>query len=226
MKRIGIMLSATLLFSGAAAQAADLNWNSSPGNIYSATPASDWSGFYAGINAGYGWGSLTRDPVGVGVDIEDNTDGFQFGGQVGYNMDMGGFVIGAEADLQWANLGHSEDIAGIGSFDSTVDFYGTIRGRAGMTFGPVMPYVTGGFAAGRGSASITDASNVVTSQSGNHIGWTVGAGMEAKATDNITFKAEYLYVNLGTQNYNGLAIGNTDITQNFSVVRAGVNYKF
>lgn len=226
MKRIGIMLSATLLFSGAAAQAADLNWNSGPGNIYSATPASDWTGFYAGINAGYGWGSLTRDPVGGGVDIEDNTDGFQFGGQAGYNMDMGGFVIGAEADLQWSNLGHSEDIAGTGSFDSTVDVYGTIRGRAGMTFGPVMPYVTGGFAAGRGSASITDARNVVTSQSANHVGWTVGAGMEAKATDNITFKAEYLYVNLGTQNYDFPAIGNTDMTQNFSVVRAGVNYKF
>ena len=226
MKRIGIMLSATLLLSGTAAHAADLNWNSSPSSIYSATPASDWTGFYAGINAGYGWGNLTRDPVAGGPNIENNTDGFQFGGQAGYNMDMGGFVLGAEADLQWTNLGYSEDIAGIGSFESSMDFYGPIRGRAGITFGAVMPYVTGGFAAGRGSASITDPGNVVTSQSANHVGWTVGAGLEAKATDNITFKAEYLYTNLGTQNYNGLAIGNTDITHNFSVVRAGINYKF
>jgi outer membrane immunogenic protein len=225
MKRIGIMLSATLLLSGSAL-AADLNWNGGSSTIYSPTPASGWSGFYAGINGGYGWGTLTREPAAGGPEVETNSNGWQLGGQAGYNMDMGGFVVGAEADLQWANIGYSEDIPGVGSFDSSIDFYGTIRGRAGMSFGAVMPYVTGGFAAGRGSASITDAGNVVTSQSANHIGWTVGGGLEAKATENITFKAEYLYTNLGTQTYNGLPVGNTDITHNFSVVRAGLNYKF
>jgi outer membrane immunogenic protein len=226
MKRIGIMLSATLLLSGAAAHAADLNWNSSPGNIYSATPASDWSGFYAGVNAGYGWGSTTSELTVGGPEIENNSDGFQFGGQVGYNMDMGGLVVGAEADLQWASIGYSEDIAGGSVSESNIDVYGTIRGRAGMSFGAVMPYVTGGFAAGRGTTSITDPRNVVTSQSANHVGWTVGAGLEAKATDNISVKAEYLYTNLGTQTYSGLPGGDTDVTQNFSVVRAGLNYKF
>ncbi|WP_108398226.1 outer membrane protein [Devosia submarina] len=226
MKRIGIMLSAALLLSGAAAHAADLNWNSSPGNIYSATPASDWSGFYAGVNAGYGWGSTTSEPTGGGPEIDNNSDGFQFGGQVGYNMDMGGFLVGAEADLQWANIGYSEDIPGGSVSESNIDVYGTIRGRAGMTFGAVMPYVTGGFAAGRGTTSITNASNVVTSQSANHVGWTVGAGLEAKASDNITVKAEYLYTDLGAQTYSGLPGGDIDVTQNFSVVRAGLNYKF
>ncbi|HEY0032717.1 MAG TPA: outer membrane protein [Devosia sp.] len=225
MKRIGIMLSATLLLSSAV-NAADLNWNSGPSTIYSPTPATGWSGFYAGINGGYGWGTLTREPAGGGPQVETNTDGFQLGGQAGYNMDMGAFVLGAEADLQWSNIGYSEDIPGVGSFESSIDFFGTIRGRAGMSFGAVMPYITGGFAAGRGSASVTDPANVVTSQSANHIGWTVGGGLEAKATENITFKAEYLYVNLGTQTYNGLPTGNADVTQNFSVVRAGLNYKF
>lgn len=225
MKRIGIMLSTTLLLSGAAT-AADLNWNSGPSTIYSPSPASDWSGFYAGVNAGYGWGTLTREPAGGGVETKNNSDGFQFGGQAGYNMDLGGFVVGAEADLQWANIGYTEDIPGVGSFDSKIDFFGTIRGRAGVTFGAVMPYVTGGFAAGRGSTSVTNATNVVTSQSANHVGWTIGGGLEAKATDNITFKAEYLYTNLGAQTYNGLSVGNTDIAHDFSVVRAGINYKF
>ena len=225
MKRIGIMLSATLLLSSAV-YAADLNWNSGPSTIYSPTPATGWSGFYAGINGGYGWGTLTREPAGGGPQVETNTDGFQLGGQAGYNMDMGAFVLGTEADLQWSNIGYSEDIPGVGSFESSIDFFGTIRGRAGMSFGAVMPYITGGFAAGRGSASVTDPANVVTSQSANHIGWTVGGGLEAKATENITFKAEYLYVNLGTQTYNGLPTGNADVTQNFSVVRAGLNYKF
>ncbi|WP_108462883.1 outer membrane protein [Devosia naphthalenivorans] len=225
MKRFGIMLSTTLLLSGAAS-AADLNWNSGTSSIYSPTSVSDWSGFYAGVNGGFAWGTLTSEDAAGGPETENNSDGFQFGGQAGYNMDMGGFVIGAEADLQWANIGYTEDLPGIGSFESNIDFYGTIRGRAGMAFGAVMPYVTGGFAAGRGTSSVTDAGNVVTSQTANHIGWTVGAGLEAKATDNITFKAEYLYTDLGTQTYNGLPVGNTDVTHNFSVVRAGLNYKF
>jgi len=225
MKRLGILLSLTLL-AATAASAADLGWNSGPSPLYSPTPASGWSGFYAGINGGYGFGSATRQPAGGGAQTTSNTGGWQLGGQAGYNFDAGGFVVGTEADLQWSNIGYSEDIAGVGSFTSGVDFYGTIRGRAGMSFGEVMPYVTGGFAAGRGSASVTNGGGVVTSQSATHTGWTLGAGLEARATSNITIKAEYLYVDLGSQTYNGLPLGNIDVNQRFGVVRAGINYKF
>lgn len=225
MNRQAISLAAFLLLSGAA-HAADLGWNSGASPIYSPTPATGWSGFYAGINGGYGWGTLTREPAGGGAETQNNTSGWNLGGQAGYNMDLGGFVIGAEADLQWSNIGYSEDIAGTGTFKAGMDYFGTVRGRAGMSFGSVMPYVTGGLAAGRGTASVTDAGNVVTSQSAGHLGWAVGGGLEAKATENITFKAEYLYVDLGTQTYNGLPVGDIDVTQRFSVIRAGVNYKF
>ncbi|MCS6758428.1 MAG: hypothetical protein MO852_04660 [Candidatus Devosia euplotis] len=47
--------------------------------------------------------------------------------------------------------------------------------------------------------------------------------MEARVTEQISLKAEYLYVDLGTKFYNGLPVGNQDITQRFSVLRAGVN---
>jgi outer membrane immunogenic protein len=91
-----------------------------------------------------------------------------------------------------------------------------------------MPFVTAGLAAGRGTASVTNGVGVTTSQSATHMGWTVGAGLEAQATENISIKAEYLYVDLGTQAYSGLpaGVGNIDATQRFSVVRAGLNYKF
>lgn len=225
MKRQAISLATFLLLS-ATAHAADLGWNSGTSPVYSPTPASGWSGFYAGINGGYGWGTLTREPAGGGAETQNNSGGWNLGGQAGYNMDFGGFVLGAEADLQWSGIGYDEEIPGTGTFKAGMDYYGTVRGRAGMSFGTVMPYITAGFAAGRGSASLTDGGNVVTSQSATHTGWTVGGGLEAKATDNITFKAEYLYVDLGTQTYNGLPVGDLDVTQRFSVVRAGVNYKF
>jgi len=125
-------------------------------------------------------------------------------------------------------FGFDRDVVGCLGFEAGIDMFGTVRGRAGMSFGQVMPYVTGGFAAGRGTASLTNGAGVTTSQSATHMGWTLGAGLEAQATDNISIKAEYLYVDLGTQTYNGLPapIGNQDVTQRFSVVRAGINYKF
>ena len=226
MKRLGIMLSAILL-SATAGHAADLGWNSGASPIYSPSPASGWSGFYAGVSGGYGWGTATVAPA-PGAQASNGTGGWSLGGQAGYNMDMGGFILGAEGDLQWSNIGFSEDIPGVGSFKTGIDFYGTLRGRAGMAFGQVMPYVTGGIAAGRGTANLTNPGGVTTSQSATHMGWTAGVGLEAQATSNISIKAEYLYVDLGTQAYNGLpaGIGNIDVTQRFSVVRAGLNYKF
>ena len=225
MKRQALSIVALLLLS-TAAQAADLGWNSGTSPVYSAAPASSWEGFYAGVNAGYGWGTLTRQPTTGGVKTDDNSGGWQFGGQAGYNMDFGGVVFGGEADIQLASIGHERDLGAAGKQKSGMDVYGTVRARAGMTFGAVMPFVTAGFAAGRGTASLTDPTNVVTSQSANHVGWTVGAGLEAQATEQISLKAELLYVDLGTQTYNGLPGGGQDITQRFGVVRAGLNYRF
>jgi outer membrane immunogenic protein len=223
MKRFGALLAATMLLT-TVAQAADLGWNSGTSTMYTPAPVADWSGFYAGINGGFGRGTTLIDPAG-GAESEDNNGGWVLGGQVGYNADMGGFVIGGEADLQWSNIGYSDDLGGGDTFEANTDFFGTIRARGGVTFGQVMPYVTAGLAVGRGTASISD-DDVTTSRSATHYGWTAGVGLEAKATDNISFKAEFLYVDLGEQPYDGLPGGDLDVTQRFGVVRAGLNYKF
>ena len=60
MKRQAISL-ATLLLLSSAANAADLGWNSGTSPVYSPTPATGWSGFYAGVSGGYGWGTVIRD---------------------------------------------------------------------------------------------------------------------------------------------------------------------
>jgi outer membrane immunogenic protein len=228
MKHVAIIVGGALLLTGTAT-AADLSWNSGAAAtpFYSSSSAFNWSGFYAGVNGGYGFGENTREASGGGPELDTNTDGWSLGATVGYNMDMGsGFIVGVEADGQWASIGFEEDIGPGTTFESKVDAYGTLRGRAGMALDRVMPYVTAGVAVGKGSMSTTDAANVVTSQSTTHLGWTVGAGLEAAATDNLTLKAEYLYVDLGTQTYSGLPGGSVDGTQRFSVVRAGMNYKF
>ncbi|MGV8953136.1 MAG: outer membrane protein [Cypionkella sp.] len=228
MMRTFILALTSAALLTATAQAADLGWagSTSPANMYSGSSAFQWSGFYAGVNGGYGFGTLSRQSTLGGAVTQDNTGGAQGGVQAGYNFDMGGFVLGGEADLQLSSIGYTQELGAAGTLKSTVDGFGTIRGRAGVTFDRVMPYITGGGAFGRGTVSQTDPTNVVTSQTNTHLGWTVGAGLEAAATDNITLKAEYLYVDLGTQTYSTAPGGNINATQRFGVIRAGINYKF
>lgn len=225
MKHAGIALLAAIALT-ATAQAADLGWtaNSGSSNLYSPVSATQWSGFYAGVSGGHGWGNTSVSPA-VGATIDNNSGGWTLGGHAGYNMDMGGFVLGGEADLQWANIGYSETLAGGNTFEARTDFFGTLRARAGVPIGQVMPYGTVGVAYGRGSATLNDG--VMHTQSANHFGWTAGVGLEAQATANLSLRAEYLYVDLGSQPYNGLpGLGNRDVGQRFGMVRAGVSYKF
>ena len=223
--RLSLLALSALLLAPATAQAADLNFGStSPSPIYSPTSVALWTGFYAGVSGGFAWGTTVNSPALPGGETDNNSSGWTLGGQAGYNMDMGGFVLGGEADLQWANIGYEENIAG-GTFEAKTDFFGTLRARAGVPIGQVMPYATLGVAYGRGSATVD--TGITSTQTANHFGWTAGVGLEAQATSNLSFKAEYLYVDLGSQPYNGLpTVGNRDIGQRFSVVRAGLNYKF
>lgn len=227
MRHSGIALLA-LLAASAPVHAADLGWagGSNAAPLYSPTSAAQWTGFYAGVSGGHGWGTTEISPALPGGEVENNSNGWTLGGHAGYNMDMGGFVLGGEADLQWANIGHSEDLGGGDTFEAKTDVFGTLRARAGIPVGQVMPYATLGVAYGRGSATVDDA--VTTTASANHFGWTAGLGIEAQATSNLSVKAEYLYVDLGSQSYDGLPapVGDRDITQRFSLVRAGVSYKF
>lgn len=224
MKRSALVISALLTLT-ASAGAADLGWNSAPATspMYSSTSAVNWNGFYAGVNGGYLWGNTAVNPALVNTN--NNSSGWTAGAQAGFNADMGGLVIGAEADLQWANLAYSEpNTPTPGTFEAKLDMFGTVRARAGGTFGQVMPYVTLGAAFGRGTAQVVNGATT-TSQSATHFGWTAGLGIEAKATDNISVKAEYLYVDLGGQSYSPSGISR-DIGHKFSVIRAGVNYSF
>lgn len=229
MNRSLILALACTALLTATAQAADLGWSGSTSpvsNLYSSSSAFQWSGFYAGVNGGYGFGTLSREPAGGGATTENNTNGWGLGAQAGYNVDMGGFVLGGEADLQWSSIAYSQDLGGLGKLKASVDGFGTVRARAGLTFDRVMPYVTGGAAFGRSTVSMTDPADVVTSQTNSHLGWTIGVGLEAAATDNITLKAEYLYVDLGSQTYTTAPGGNIDASQRFGLIRAGINYKF
>jgi len=211
-----------------------------------AAPVFNWTGPYAGLHAGYGWGSgdhaVTLDgflflvPDGLPVDI----DGWSAGGQIGYNWQSGNYVFGIEADISWADIeGFSYTVPDDDGYETKVDWFGTVRGRLGYAVDRGLGYITGGLAYGRIKAEMGDIdlnlnfdpSTGTARDSGTKYGWTAGAGVEYAFAPNWTARIEYLYVDLGKFEFNGTASNNgnpvrADIKTNFHLVRGGVNLRW
>jgi outer membrane immunogenic protein len=214
MKKI-LLASVALLSLSAAASAADLPSRRAPAPVVAAVPVFTWTGFYAGVNAGFGFNNSNSVVLADGtvIDVIDGDDDVNFvgGAQIGFNYQMGAFVVGLEGDLQWADFGDRRyDLGAAGVFeDDSDDWFGTVRARAGVAFDRALVYATGGFA-------FADDRN----------GWVVGGGIEYAFTNNLTAKIEGLYVNLEDRDYtfNGVTFSTEE--QDFGVIRAGLNYKF
>ena len=223
---------------------------------YSKTPAYivpeyNWSGGYVGGNVGYGWGR-SSDTSGLSAGgalfsdtASSNMNGVLGGAQIGYNSQIQNWLVGLEADFQ--GTGQSSDHsftcpAGVCTgaalpvtLRQQLDFFGTVRARAGLVVTPtVLLYATGGLAYGQVDANTT---LVGATRSPNYNpGWTVGGGVEAAMGGGWSAKVEYLYLDLGRVSgvspsavvspSGVLLIGsfNSRVTDN--IVRAGFNYNF
>src|SRR4051812_41936663 len=93
------LASATL---ASAADAADLPRKAAP-PVFTPVPVFTWMGFYAGVNAGYGFGGSSgsfTDPTYGTVTTGARDGAFVGGGQVGYTYQVtpgSGLVLGVEA---------------------------------------------------------------------------------------------------------------------------------
>src|SRR3954470_8439400 len=97
MKKI-LLSSVALLSLTAGAFAADLPSRRAPAPMIAAVPLFTWTGFYVGVNAGYGWNNNDHTvvtPAGTVLAVTGQDDGgFVGGAQVGYNYQFGSFVVG------------------------------------------------------------------------------------------------------------------------------------
>jgi outer membrane immunogenic protein len=140
MKKI-LLSTVALVGLTVTAAAADLPSRKAPA-MMAPVPVFTWTGFYVGVNAGYGWGN--DDNRGFNVVNRGNDDGgFVGGAQLGYNYQMGMFVLGAETDLQYADLGGNFTVNGV-RYGSDNEWFGTTRVRAGIAVDRFMVYATGG----------------------------------------------------------------------------------
>jgi outer membrane immunogenic protein len=178
----------------------------------------NWTGFYAGVNAGYGFGSSTWSAPAA----SPKPKGFLAGGTAGYNWQSGAIVYGVEGDFDWSDVKGTVACAGLLTCETSSSWLATFRGRVGYAFDRWLPYITGGGA--YGSVKATPGIAALASSS-NQLGWTVGAGLEYAFMGNWSAKLEYLYVDLGSFNAAiAPAVNNVSFKEN--IVRAGLNYKF
>ncbi len=213
--------AAAVLFAPVAAQAADMPIKG-PRSYYKAQPSAiayyNWTGFYAGAVAGYGWGTSNWD----GTGINTSPKGWNLGGTLGYNLQTGSIVWGLETDLAWSNVKGSSSAGGL-TFTTENGWLGTARGRVGYAFDRFLPYFTGGLAYGNVKAKVDP---VGLSASKTKLGWTVGGGLEYAFMGNWTAKAEYLYVDLGRFDTGFAAPAVANVNFHEHQVRVGLNYKF
>jgi len=209
-----------------------------------ATPFS-WTGFYIGAHAGAGW-FLKEQTFTAGVPVlivNDNNyvgTGFLGGGQVGVNYQVASLVLGAEAQVSWADLEGKDNCViaspvALVNCRTKVDWLGTVAGRLGFAFDRTLVFVKGG---GAWVHDKYDTSLFVTPFTNIHVedtrwGWMFGTGVEHAFYGNWSAKVEYDYLDFGTRAtaFPGLlaligANESVDIRQRIHLIKFGLNYRF
>lgn len=193
------------------AYAADVVSQEPPAAPMEVPPVNTWAGPYAGISLGYGFSGNTHTDTG-----DFNTSGFVGGGFAGYNFQSGMFVFGGEGDVNYSNLSGDN---GITSSRSGVD--GSLRARVGVAVtDDVLLYGTAG-----GAAQRLKISDPVGSDSQSMLGWTVGAGVDVKITEQVFGRVEYRYTDFGSQDFN-TGSGSQSVDTSDNRVTFGIGMKF
>ncbi|NJL08953.1 MAG: porin family protein [Methylacidiphilales bacterium] len=234
MKRVVIGGLMCVVGLAGPAVAADLRLAKSPEVM---APAWSWTGGYIGLHGGYGWGSADHSfhpSNGVfapasgsfGPDI----DGGLFGFQTGWNWQIGNVVVGLEGTTAWSGI-EGKDAAAFtaypnATYKTEVESLSTFVARLGFANGGWLVYGKAGAAYGEVKSTLTDTGGQYFRRTSDHIGWTVGLGVDYALTPNWILGLEYNYIDLGDQHYGGIAglDYKDDIT--VSTVLARLSYKF
>jgi outer membrane immunogenic protein len=213
------------------ANAADMAVKAPPAAPVSAY---NWTGLYVGLEGGYDWGSSVQffTNGGGGTTNRYNIRGGEGGGTLGYNWQIQQWVLGVETDFSDSHINGTTGTTatyGCGTVcATTVDDFGTLRGRLGYAWNNVLLYGTGGWAYGSIKSNLNGG--LVTNQRG---GWTAGAGAEYGFAPHWSAKLEWLYLEFrafqwtNATNVNFACTGlNCQTDAKFNVIRLGVNYRF
>jgi outer membrane immunogenic protein len=218
--------------------------------VYVPPPVYNWTGFYIGGNAGWGWSTTKATeiapgtgafPAGTAFTPRDG-NGWLGGVQVGYNWQPApNFVFGLEGEFTWSDITGTSATESIGRFPgftatttSKLKDFALGTGRLGYAADNWLFYGKGGVAWGQfnGSGIVTNPNGTLFETStfgGNSFGGVLGVGAEwgfapgwsARIEyDHIFFDSRPVLIN-GTVNLTNASSGS-----NVDLVRAGLNYRF
>jgi outer membrane immunogenic protein len=244
--------------------------------VKAADPAPTWTGCYVGGNVGWLGNAdrddlsftslfapdLFANPANSAPfahSYKSNGSGVTGGVEAGCNYQTGRFVWGVEADFSSASrLTTGGSFGPVGPFlaDFTssraesvtqhLDWFSTVRGRVGTTFGNLLLYGTGGLAIARINSSTNIAfgtdqfflagNGFQGSDTTTRAGWAAGAGLEWALAPKWSLKAEYLHLDFGSFNYQSACVSATcnpvaalvwmtSVRARDDIVRVGANYK-
>jgi outer membrane immunogenic protein len=205
--------------------------------------AYDWSGFYIGAHLGGGWIAEERTLIPGGQFGALKYSGTLAGGQIGYNVQAGAFVLGVQGDI--SRLDASADARdnpitlpcnAIVACQANTKWVATATAHLGVTQGPALVYLTGGAAwlNAQYSLALTMPFEKIT-VSGTRAGWTLGGGLEYAFVNlgwnNLSAKIEYNYLDFGSEGQvfsHGALLASSSVRDELTmhVVKAGLNYRF
>lgn len=220
----------------------------------------DWSGLRVGVQGGFGqlsgsatgtasiknWGSLSATR-----DFDSGAQG-EYGANIGYSFQaLNGLVFGLDADINAADRSASSmgliqlgscpgqwaSCLSVGAVDTSMNWYGTVRGTVGQAIGNLLIYGTGGLAFADVESTISSQAKLLgytlyngsQSTSGVRTGWTVGGGAAIAINPRVSVKLEYLHTDLGETTIFSDKAGkfSADVKDQLVVdsVRAGITFK-
>ena len=224
----GLALMAVVV--AAPASAADLP-RSMPYKAPAYVTAYNWTGFYLGAHVGYGWADFGGfDPVTGATTGSRSANGFIYGGQLGFNYQLGSWVLGIEGEFTFGDVKDREELGG-GSFaEIKLEHIYTAAARIGYAFDRTLLYGKIGGAWTQEKYNFAVLGGTATG-SVDRSGWLLGVGLEYAFLANWTAKIEYNYMDLGSKTVTltttgGLVALPVNVDLDVQTIKAGFNYKF
>jgi outer membrane immunogenic protein len=212
----------------------------------------DWSGFYSGLNGGYGtsrkcWDLVSNtgtiaNPVAEGCH---DASGGTAGGQIGYRWQASAWVFGLEAQGNWADFKGSNTnlfvpLNGPVTDRSRVGAFGLFTGQIGYAWNNALLYVKGGAAVTGDKYTTVNIANGLTVDRADETRWggAIGGGIEFGFAPNWSVGLEYDHLFMGTRNVTftatstlgGLTVGAVTATdrirQDVDLATVRVNYRW
>lgn len=207
----------------------------------------NWTGFYLGVHAGRGLGTmdpLLEDPP-VGPPTQ-HIDGWFGGLQAGYDWQMPNkLVFGAVIDVSFAEMSDRQPDGNFIKQYSEIDVFGTARLKLGYAADRFQPYLTGGLAwanqkygetcppgAQFGFCRPAAAGPYDNSDSHLNFGWVWGGGIKAAMTRNWVLGAEFLHFEMRDKTFDlgfsstGRKVSDKPIETRYDALRITLDYKF